>query len=261
MSAEQDFIVERHTATLLLSFNRPAARNALTFAMYQGLADAVKQANDDESIRVLVVFGEGGKAFAAGTDISQFKAFKNAQDAIVYEKSISQILGTLEACRVPTLAAVAGACTGGGFGIASCCDLRIATADAKFGFPMARTLGNCLSLETHARLVALLGAARVKDLVLTSRLMPVQELVHAGLITEVIESFDALKPRALALAAQIASQAPLTMRVTKESVRALQQSVDPRLEEELFLKAYLSQDFQEGVAAFLEKRTPQWQGK
>jgi enoyl-CoA hydratase len=255
-----DLLTERHGATLFVTFNRPQSRNAMTFAMYQGLADAVRQANEDSSIRAVVIMGEGGKAFAAGTDIAQFKAFTCAQDAIDYEKRISKILGVLVQCRVPTIAAIAGACTGGGFGIASCCDLRIATADARFGLPMARTLGNCLSLSTHARLSSMLGPARVKDLVMTSRLMSVTELQHAGLITEVVENFAALKMQALRLASTIEGHAPLTMQVTKESLHALSGNVDDALEEALFLKAYLSKDFTEGVNAFLEKREPHWTG-
>ena len=228
--------------------------------MYQGMADAITSLTNKPHIRVVVITGVGGKAFAAGTDIGQFKAFKNAQDAIAYEQSISKLLGIVANCPVPTVAAVAGACTGGGFGIAACCDVRIATTDAKFGFPMARTLGNCLSLSTHARIADLIGVARVKDLVVTARLMDAQELRWAGFISELLDSNEALQTRALELARIIEGHAPLTMRVTKESLDALSPAIDEKLEEELFLKAYLSEDFSEGVAAFLEKRTPNWKG-
>jgi enoyl-CoA hydratase len=255
-----DLLVEQIGATLLITFNRPASRNALTFGMYEGMANAIQSISASNAIKVVVITGAGEKAFAAGTDISQFKAFSSPQDAISYEHSISKILTVLEHCSVPTIAAVAGACTGGGFGIAACCDIRLCTSDAKFGFPIARTLGNCLSLSTHARLADLLGIARVKDLIMTSRLMDANEMRWAGVVTEVLPDAIELRARALALAEQISDQASLSMRVTKESLLALQPAIDPRVEEELFLKAYLSNDFKEGVAAFLEKRKPLWTG-
>jgi enoyl-CoA hydratase len=256
-----DILIQQIGAILLITFNRPASRNALTFAMYQAMADAIAMACASESVKAVVLTGAGDKAFAAGTDISQFKAFVSPADAIAYEHSISKILSALEKCRVPTIAAVAGACTGGGFGIAACCDIRLCTADAKFGVPIARTLGNCLSLSTHARLADLLGIARVKDLIITSRLMDATEMRWAGVVTEVLPDAEQLRTRALALAQQVADQAPLSMQVTKESLLALQAPIDAKLEEELFLKAYLSKDFAEGVAAFLEKRRPVWLGR
>lgn len=257
---EDDLKVERFDQWLWVTINRPQARNALTFAMYQRLADTVRSIPELPGVRALVIAGAGGKAFASGTDISEFRAFTSAQQAIEYEESIGRILDVFEQCSVPTIAAIAGACTGGGFGIAACCDLRIATADARFGLPMARTLGNCLSLGSHARFAALMGPARVKDMVLTARLFDAQEMRAAGLLTEIVADYDALLARATELARTVASHAPLTMRVTKEALRALQGRVDPAEDEALILKAYLSKDFAEGVDAFLNKRKPSWTG-
>jgi enoyl-CoA hydratase len=256
-----ELLVEQLGAVLLITFNRPQARNALTFAMYEGMANAIRSITPESGVKVVVITGAGEKAFAAGTDIGQFQAFKEAKDAIAYEHSISKILAIVERCPVPTIAAVAGACTGGGFGIAACCDIRLCTADAKFGVPIARTLGNCLSLSTHARLADLLGISRIKDLLITSRLMDATEMRWAGVVTEVLADVNQLRERALALAVQISDQAPLSMQVTKESLLALQPAIDSTLEEELFLKAYMSRDFSEGVAAFLEKRRPNWVGR
>ena len=255
-----DLLVSEQGGTLLIQFNRPQARNALTFAMYEGMADAIRAIPNKPHIRVVVITGVGGKAFAAGTDIGQFKAFTDAQHAIAYEQSISKLLGVVADCPVPTIAAVAGACTGGGFGIAACCDIRLATEDAKFGFPMARTLGNCLSLSTHARIADLIGIARVKDLIITARLMDAQELRWGGFITALFANDETMQNAATTLAQNISNHAPLTMRVTKESLAALSPAIDEKLEEVLFLKAYLSEDFQEGVTAFLEKRKPNWKG-
>src|SRR6201988_3652966 len=130
-----------------VTFNRPQARNAFTFAMYERLAEICQEANKDRSIKVLVFKGAGDKALAAGTDINQFRAFTTPQHALDYESRIDRVLGQLEQCRVATIAAINGACTGGGAGIAACCDLRIGTRSVRMGFPIARTLGNCLSMS------------------------------------------------------------------------------------------------------------------
>ena len=154
-AADQDLLYEVREGIAYVTFNRPQARNALTFAMYERLAEICAAVNEDRTIRAMLLTGAGEKAFAAGTDISQFRAFDKPQDALDYEARIDRVLGALERCRVPTVAAVQGACTGGGAGIAVCCDLRIAAGNARFGFPVARTLGNCLSSGNYARLAAL----------------------------------------------------------------------------------------------------------
>ncbi|MEI2416453.1 enoyl-CoA hydratase/isomerase family protein [Orrella sp. JC864] len=260
-TVEQDLLVQADGPVLRITFNRPQARNAMKLTMYEQLAQTLGALHEQPQIRVVVLRGAGDKAFASGTDISEFKRFSSAQHAIDYEHTISRILGVIENCPVPTIAAIAGACTGGGMGIAACCDLRIAAGNVRFGMPMARTLGNCLSATTHARLAALIGPGRVKDLLLTARLVEADEALRWGLVSEVLADEAALQARADELAATIAGHAPLTMRVTKETLAALAPPVPAELEEQLLLKAYLSQDFAEGVAAFLEKREPRWSGK
>jgi enoyl-CoA hydratase len=244
-----------------ITFNRPQARNALTFAMYERLAEICAEADADRAIKVLLLTGAGEKAFAAGTDISQFKAFKTPEDALNYEGRIDRVLGALERCRVPTIAAIAGACTGGGAGIAGACDLRIAAANARFGFPVARTLGNCLSMGNYARLTALIGMARAKDLLFTARLVEAAEAQAIGLVSEVLPDAAALAERATALARLVASHAPLTLRATKEALFRLQARIAPGAGEDLILMCYMSKDFREGMAAFLEKRPAVWQGE
>src|ERR1051326_4836126 len=194
-----------------VTFNRPQARNAFTFAMYERLAEICEQANNDRSIKVLVFQGAGDKAFASGTDINQFRAFTTPQHALDYESRIDRVLGQLDQCRVPTIAAINGACTGGGAGIAACCDLRIGTKSVRMGFPIARTLGNCLSMSNISRLTALVGPARVKDLIFTARLLGAEEAAAIGLLTEVVEDGAALKKRPDEVPALIASHAPLTL--------------------------------------------------
>src|SRR6476619_1309603 len=163
----EELLYEVRDGVAYVTFNRPQARNALTFAMYERLAEICDQANAERSIRAILITGAGDKAFAAGTDISQFRAFDKEQDALDYEARIDRVMNAIERCRVPTIAAINGACTGGGASIAACCDLRIGTRTAKFGFPIARTLGNCLSAANIGRLSALIGATRLKEIIFT----------------------------------------------------------------------------------------------
>jgi len=244
-----------------VTFNRPQACNAFTFAMYERLAEISEQANTDKSIKVLVFQGAGEKAFAAGTDINQFRAFKSPEDALAYESRIDRVLGQLETCRVPTIAAINGACTGGGAGIAACCDIRIGTKTARLGFPIARTLGNCLSMSNLSRLTALVGPARVKDMIFTARLVEAEEAAAVGLLTEVVEDGAALQKRAAEMAALIATHAPLTMTAIKQGLARLMTRLTREEGEDLILMCYMSKDFREGMDAFLNKRPPQWKGE
>jgi enoyl-CoA hydratase/carnithine racemase len=256
-----ELLYERQGPIGRVTLNRPAARNALTFAMYERLAELCAEADADPTLRALVITGAGEKAFAAGTDINQFRAFASADDAIAYEARIDRVLGALERCRVPTIAAIAGACTGGGAAIAASCDLRIGAANARFGFPIARTLGNCLSMNNYARLSALIGAARVKEIIFTARLVEAEEAQRIGLLGEVLPDHTALQDRATALAELLASQAPLTLRATKEALRRLRDAAPPPEDEDLILMCYTSADFREGMDAFLTKRAPVWSGR
>jgi enoyl-CoA hydratase/carnithine racemase len=251
----QDLLYEIRDGIGHVTLNRPAARNALTFAMYERLAEI---GADPGGARALVITGAGDKAFAAGTDIGQFRDFRTAEDAIAYEAKLDRVLGALERCEIPTIAAIAGACTGGGAGIAAACDLRLAAANARFGFPIARTLGNCLSMANIARLSALIGPARVTDMIFTARLLNAEEARAAGLVSEVLDDQVLLLARAEALARQVAANAPLTLRATKESLRRLREHLPP--DEDLIRLCYGSDDFREGMDAFLTKRAPVWRG-
>ena len=261
MTADGDLLYEARDGIGRVTFNRPQARNALTFAMYERLKEICEAANSEGSLRALLITGQGDKAFASGTDINQFRDFRTPQDALDYEARIDRILTALEQCRVPTIAAIAGACTGGGAAIAACCDLRIATRDARFGFPIARTLGNCLSMASLGRLAALIGPARVKDLIFTARLLDAGEALGFGLLNEVVEDLPTLQRRADELARLIAGHAPLTLRATKEALRRLQQRLSREEGEDLVLMCYMSRDFREGLDAFLSKRPPKWSGE
>jgi len=173
---------------------------------------------------------------------------------------INGLLDGLERIPIPTIAAIAGACTGGGSTIAACCDIRIGAANARFGVPIARTLGNCLSMANYVRLVALLGQARVKDILFTGRLVDAAEAHTMGLLSEVLPDYATLQTRADELARILASRAPLTLRVTKEALRRIKEKMTPEEDSSMILMCYMSNDFQEGMNAFLNKRKPKWTG-
>jgi len=255
-----DLLYEIHDGIGRVTFNRPQARNAFTFQMYERLEEICTQAENDSSVKVLLLTGAGEKAFAAGTDISQFQDFSTAEHALEYESRIERVLTALEYCRVPSVAAIAGVCTGGGFSIAGCCDLRIGAANARFGVPIGRTLGNCLSISNYVRLAALLGPALVKDIIFTARLIEAEEARKIGLLGEVLPDYETLQSRATELARTVASQAPLTLQVTKEALRRIKEKMSPEDDHELILKCYMSKDFREGMDAFLNKRPPKWTG-
>jgi len=257
----EDLLYEITDGTGWATFNRPDQRNALTFAMYEGLAEICANAPTDGSVKALVIRGAGDRAFAAGTDMTQFRGFATPQDAWDYEAKMDGVLDRIECCPVPTIAAIAGACTGGGAAIAACCDLRITDQRLKFGFPIARTLGNCLSVASLARLAAIIGQARVREIIFTARLVGAEEAQAVGLVSEVLEDAEAVVARAGELAALLATHAPLTLRVTKEGLRRLRNDGPGADDRDLVETAYMSDDFKEGMEAFLAKRPPQWKGR
>ncbi|WP_353646732.1 enoyl-CoA hydratase [Mesorhizobium sp. WSM2239] len=254
-----EILIDTAGAVATVTLNRPKARNALTFEMYDGLAAFCRGVDPDGPIKAVIVTGAGERAFAAGTDIAQFRDFRSEKDALAYEERVEGVLSAIETCPVPTIAAIAGACTGGGAGIATACDLRIAARNAKFGFPIAKTLGNCLSIENYARLAALIGAGRVIEMIFTARLLEAEEARAAGLVSEVLDDHQALMARASELARTLAGHAPLTLRATKEALRRIRHGRADG--DDLVAMCYTSADFREGVEAFLEKRPAEWKGR
>lgn len=245
----------------VVTFNRPAAHNALTFEMYDRLGEVCAQLSGDGPVKALIVTGAGGRAFAAGTDISLFRDFRTAEDGLAYEARMEAMFARLERCPVPTIAAIAGICTGGAAVIAAACDLRIATRSLKFGFPIARTLANCLSAANIARVAMLTGVGRAVDMLMTTRLIEAEEALAIGLVNELFDTPEALMERAHALARQIATQAPLTMRAGKEIVRRMREKFAGIDDKDLIALCYGSADFHEGLDAFLAKRTPMFTGR
>ena len=254
-------IFETDGPLAFLTFNRPEARNAMTWEMYEALVAACERVDDDADLRVLVFRGAGGKAFVAGTDIAQFQSFHDREDGIKYEERLDRVLDRLERVAKPTIAQVQGVAVGGGCAIALTCDLRVATPESTFGIPIARTLGNCLSATSYSRLVDLMGPSRVKDLMFTGRLMDAAEAHAAGLIARLVAG-DAIDRVTRELALELAANAPLTLRATKELMRRLaaKRRLAPGGDADVVEMCYTSNDFREGVTAFLAKRKPRWSG-
>jgi len=252
--------LERADRVAVVTIDRAEARNTLTFAMYDGLHDLCGRLDADPAVRAVILRGAGDKAFASGTDIRQFQSFGTRDDALAYEARIGRVLTRIHGMSKPTLAMIQGDAIGGGLFLALACDLRVAAEHARLGVPIARTLGNFAAPISLALMIAALGPVRARELVLTARLVGAAEARTLGLVDEVHPA-AALERRARELAGRIAGHAPLTLAATKEAVRRYLAAVTPKDLEDLILSCYLSQDFQEGVRAFLDKRPPDWQGR
>jgi enoyl-CoA hydratase/carnithine racemase len=242
-----------------VTFDRPAARNAMTWTMYQALGAACERIAADPAVRVAVFRGAGGKAFVAGTDIAQFRDFKSGEDGTRYEEVMQRHLAAVEQLPIPTLAVIEGWAVGGGLAIATACDLRIATPGSRFGVPIARTLGNCLSVENIALIAAAFGLGRTKRMLLLAEMLTAEETLTAGFLSEIVPA-ERLDARVADVCARLAGHAPITMRVTKEAIRRLLHAGLPA-GDDLIRECYGSEDFRIGVEAFVAKREPRWTGR
>ncbi|GAA0441256.1 enoyl-CoA hydratase [Streptomyces olivaceiscleroticus] len=256
--ADDELLVEREGAVLTVTFNRPAQHNAMTWGMYEGLREACERADGEDGIRVMVLRGAGGKAFVAGTDIGQFREFRDGRDGVAYEARITEVADRLESVTVPTVAVVTGHCIGGGLILAAVCDLRIATRSARFGAPIARTLGNCLSMNTMSLLVQHLGRARTLDLLLRARLLDAAEAAAAGFVT--LCEDDTVDEAVAETVRTLAGHAPLSMWAAKEAVARLRRAAVPD-GDDIVSTVFGSADFHHGVEAFLRKERPRWAGR
>ncbi|WP_138756927.1 enoyl-CoA hydratase/isomerase family protein [Modestobacter altitudinis] len=256
--------VSQDGGVLTVLFNRPEARNAMTFAMYEGLEEACARADEDASVRVLVLRGAGGRAFVAGTDIAQFLDFgrgdsTSGEDGIAYEARIERVVNRLEDVTVPTVAAVEGSCVGGGLALAAACDLRIATTSSRFGVPIARTLGNCLSMNSYSLLVHHLGPGRTLDMLLRARLLSAADAHAAGFVGEVVPDGE-LDPALAALVGTLLGHAPLSMKAAGQALARLRRATLPD-GDDIVREVFGSADFRAGVQAFVDRGQVSWTGR
>lgn len=243
-----------------LTLVNPDRRNALTLSMYDQLERACREIDADPDIRLTVLRGAGGRAFAAGTDIREFRDFTSGEDGVAYERRVGLAVDRLAGMRMPVVAAVEGPAVGAGSALASCCDVVLCTPDAVFGAPIGRTLGNCLAPAMISRLYAGLGRARTLRSLLAARLITAKEAHESGFVADIVEPAD-LDTRLAELTADIARCAPLTLAALKEADRRVLAASAPGHAEDLYARVYGSRDFAEGVTAFLEKRKPEWEGR
>lgn len=239
-------------------FDRPQARNAMTWAMYARLGEICEQLRSDPAVRVATFRGAGGEAFVAGTDIEQFRDF-DGDAGVDYERKIDACIGLLESLPMPTVAIVEGWCVGGGLAIATACDFRVATSNARFGVPIARTLGNTLSIANLARMNAAFGQQRLKRMLMLAEMPDAAEALACGYLQQVCEPTE-LEAAAAKLVSRLAALAPVTQRTVKEGLRRLVNHDLPN-GEDLIHTCYGSADFREGVDAFVNKRSPEWKGQ
>ncbi|TME96862.1 MAG: enoyl-CoA hydratase [Chloroflexi bacterium] len=261
-SPVSDIREERRGAVAWITFDRPAARNSFTKAMYADLRELCGRLAADDAVRVVVFQGRGDDAFVAGSDIASVGEIRTREDAQAYEAHVEATLGAVERLPKPTIALIRGVAAGGGAALALVCDIRVAAENARFGVPIARTVGNTLSLLNVARMVEVLGPATTKELLFTAELVDAPEAHRRGAVSAVLPLAE-IERYVSDLAGSLAANAPLTLRTSKLAVLA---SLDARRAalgpgNEIVELAYLSEDFREGTTAFLEKRKPVWKGR
>lgn len=248
-----DLLITRTDRVVTVELNRPHRRNALTRGMYAALGDLCLELVDDRDTRVLVLRGAGGKAFAAGNEITDFLG----TDGAAYEAWIHELLDLLHGLPQVTVAAVDGACVGGGLAIATHCDLRLATPHSRFGLPIARTLGNALSAELVYRCAAVFGESLTSQMLLTGRLVSADRAYAVGALTEVVDDLDAALT---SLVSDLLAGSGVTQRASKGQLhaRATRSEHAPDGDAEMLAQVYAGADFAEGVRAFTAKERPRF---
>ncbi len=251
--------LDREGHVAMVTLDRPGAHNALTLEMYEQLGDICDGFAADADLRAVIFRGAGGRAFSAGTDIAVLSAFATAADGIAYERSMDGYLDRVAAVPVPTVAVVEGLAVGGGLNIAAACDIRMATKDARFGVPIARTLGGCLSMSNFAVLVDTFGSGRARRMLMLGDLLGAEEALACGFLARVADRGD-LDTAVNEVTETLVANAPITQRVSKAALARLRRTTVPD-GDDLIAACYGSDDFGEGVRSFFDKRRPTWRGK
>jgi enoyl-CoA hydratase/carnithine racemase len=254
-----DLIISREADVVKIALNRPERRNAITFDMYDRIGSLLGELHSDPTVRALVLASTTDGVFIAGSDIGEFRAFSGAADGVAYERSVGAVLDQLEDMPMPTIAVVTGVCVGAGLALASACDLRIASRSAVFGMPIARTVGNCLSVNTHSILLHHFGPSRLKDMIILRRMFSAAEAHDFGYVNSLCEQGEADSELRISID-RIRSHAPLTMWATKGSLRLLRKSGLPD-DEYILSRVYGSEDFQRGARSFGGSDPVDWLGR
>jgi len=259
--SEGKLIYSRSGAIARILFDNPSAYNALTHQMWCDLRSVCEQITNDPGVRVVTFRGVGGKAFISGTDISGFAGFTSGRDGLAYERHIDACMAAVDALPVPTVAVIEGWAVGGGLNIFSAADFRIATPHARFASPLGRTIGNCLSMSSCARIAGAIGVTMAKRMLLLGEVVAAQEMLAKGVLYSIAEPAE-LDAAVDAICQLAIPNAPLTTRASKEMIRRLAYANLPNVDD-LIEQVYGSEDFQKGVRSFLDKTktVPQWSGR
>lgn len=251
MSASAELQIVRTPRRVEVTFDRPHRHNAFTRGMYAALKELCAELRETEDVRSLVLRGAGGRAFAAGNEIADFVD----TDPVAYEDWIRELLEDLQALPQVTVAAVDGICVGGGLAVATHCDLRLATPHSRFGYPIARTLGNALAGSIVYRCAAVFGESLTREMLLASRLVDADRAHAVGALMSVCDDLDA---ELATLLDGLDAASGVTLRATKEQLldRARRLEIRPGDDPERLREAYRGPDFAEGVRAFLAKEKP-----
>lgn len=255
-----DLVIDRGIATVTI--NNPERRNAMTLAMWQSLGSTVIGLDTRQDVRLVVLRGAGERAFISGADIKEFEALRTDPESVArYDQAIAQAQAALMQCAKPTIASIAGACFGGGIGLAAACDLRYAASDARFCMPAAR-LGLGYAQDGMRRLVEVVGSVRAAELFYTARVFDGNEAARIGFVQAAYPA-DMLLSEVAAISARIAENAPLTVRAAKLAIGQIlgHDGIDPGQVSMAVEQCFRSEDYREGQAAFKQKRDPVFHGR